>query len=477
MAHAPVKHCDITGMAAPAQLCGEGRHTLESTLAKSLRLSCSTGSVLNTPALDSFRQKPKATTNNKETAVQQALSPYATAGVAIVGASLIAVTPVAAPLPDLSDLQSRAVQLSAFEGSDSVIEQFNTASDNFQQVAHNFGLAPGVALQQAIVNEADFLQRFFNDPSSLPDVVSDQQDNFKTALSGFTGLDMSGDTQDTVFDHTLEGLRPTLVDLLPGFLPGDIDPDQVTTILEFLSSPLSGILIGMAGPFVAPWVALFNSISDGDGFGETLANTVGAFFNGADLDLDSLAPQINDADILPEGMSVDHLDLALGGLFSTGEVDADDYGVPTEFGTDSTGDSSDTVYVDFDAVTPVGGSIFNSLGIDIVGVPLLGELDLESHPLGPLAALIGASQTVGVLLGDGWDEEISGKNAPDVTGPATPPLIELVKPMLPDDFFGDGGDDGGGGAEAVAPFSDILSGFSDVLSGDETLGDFFSGLF
>jgi hypothetical protein len=38
------------------------------------------------------------TTNNKETAMQSALRPYATAGVAIVGASVTAVTPVAAPL-------------------------------------------------------------------------------------------------------------------------------------------------------------------------------------------------------------------------------------------------------------------------------------------------------------------------------------------------------------------------------------------
>ncbi len=40
--------------------------------------------------------------------MQYALRPYATAGVALVGASIIAVTPVAAPLPEL---QARSVKL------------------------------------------------------------------------------------------------------------------------------------------------------------------------------------------------------------------------------------------------------------------------------------------------------------------------------------------------------------------------------
>jgi hypothetical protein len=395
--------------------------------------------------------------------VQQTLSPYATAGVAIVGAGLVAVTPVAAPGPDLSDLQSRAVRLAA--DGDAFIDQFNAASDNLQQMLQNFGLAPGVGLQQAIVNQADFMQQIIDDPSSLPDVTEAMQENLKTVLTGFTGIDMSDDTQGVVFDHTLEGLRSTLVGLLPGFLPDDIDSDTVSTLLGFLSSPLSGILIGMAGPFISPFVALANSISDGDGFGDTVANTIGAFFNGADLDLDSLIPQIEDADILPGDFEINHLDLALGGLFSPGEVTADDYAVPTSFSPEDDND-----LVDFDKVTPVGGSIFNSLGADIGGVPVLNNLDLDSHAIGPLGALIGASQTIGILLGDGWDAS-GGKDEPfpeDATGPALPPLLNLIAPMLPDGFFGDGYPTN---TEAVTPFSDMLSGDGD------TFGDLFNGLF
>jgi hypothetical protein len=241
--------------------------------------------------------------------VQSALQPYATAGVAIVGASLIAVTPVAAPYPGINTVRDVALTAGGDSTSgpffDPFIDPFNTASDNATQLLHNFGLAPGVGLQQAIVNQAGFLQDFFNDPTSstLADITEQTQDNLKAVITGFTGIDMSADTQSVVFAHTLDaGLRTTLISLIGGFLPPSIDPDTVTTILDFLSSPLSGIIIGELGPFISPLVALMNSMNDGDSFSETLANTVGAFFNGADLNLDSLLPAINDAGILPSGL-------------------------------------------------------------------------------------------------------------------------------------------------------------------------------
>jgi hypothetical protein len=415
------------------------------------------------------------TTNYKETAVQSALQPYATAGVAIVGASLIAVTPVAAPLPGIHTIRDVALTAGDDDSSsggffEPFIDPFNTASDNGAQLIHNFGAAPFVGAQQFIVNQAGFLQDFFNDPTSsnLADITEQIQDNLKSVITGFTGIDMSDDTQSVVFDHTLSTgdnivSKAQLLGLLPGFLPGDIDPDQVTTILDFLASPLSGIIIGELGPFISPFVALMNSLNDGDGFSETLANVVGAYFNGATLNLDSLIPAIQDADILPGDFDINHLDFAFGGLLSTGEVSIGDYGVPTQFVADGTDDDGNPEPVDFDTVTSVGGSIFNSLGADIGGVPVVGNLVLDSHPIGPLGAMIGASETIGVLLGDGWDNEVklgSGKDAPTIHGPATPPLVHLISPNLPDDFFENGSDGGAPSTEAV-----------DFLSGNDTLGD------
>ena len=78
--------------------------------------------------------------------------------------------------------------------------------------------------------------------------------------------------------------------------------------------------MGELGPDHRPLVALGNSISAGDDFNKTLANMVGAFFNGADLNLDSLIPAIEQAGILPAGMNIENLDIAFGGLLSPGEV-------------------------------------------------------------------------------------------------------------------------------------------------------------
>jgi hypothetical protein len=151
-------------------------------------------------------------------------------------------------------------------------------------------------------------------------------------------------------------------------------------------------------------------------------------------------------------------------------VAAPDYAVPTSLSTTVPDDANpgDTVYVDYDTVTPVVGSIFNSLGLGLSGAPI--PVDLTSHPIGPFGALIGESQIVGILLGDGWDNETtigSGKDKVTIEGPATPPLINLIAPHLPDGFFGDGSDGASGSTEAL----------SDVVSGGDTLADAGNGFF
>ena len=214
-----------------------------------------------------------------------------------------------------------------------------------------------------------------------------------------------------------------LASLLPGFLPPGIDAAAVTQVLQVLSSPLSGLLIGAVGPVISPGVALLNSVlavgaalqaSDPSAALSDLldapANAVNAFFNGADLNLDALVPLIANAGILPAGTTIDALDYAFGGLLSVGSVSQGTY---TQGGTLDPG------------ITTPGGSILNSLGLtvttDALGVPL--TLAIPSNAVGPLGALESISQTVGVLLGDHWD----GKNAVQ-----TPPLSGLQFPTLSD---------------------------------------------
>lgn len=353
--------------------------------------------------------------------MQQTLRPYATAGVAITGAGLIAITPAAAPLPDI--YTARDVTLTAGEDLPALLEPwqdvFNSSSENATQLLDNFFLAPGVGLQQFLVNQADFWQQVLDDPSTINAGMEQMQAHLDAVLTGYTLQDASQATIDTVTHHTLDstglGGHSLLFSQLAGFLPPNIDPATVTPIVNFLASPLSGIIMGSLGPSLSPWVALMNSINNGDDFNETIANMVGAYFNGATVNLDSLLPTINHAGFFPPGLSLGHLEFALGGLLSPGSVAVGPYGVE---GTDV-------------AIPAVGGSIFNSLGLEMNGVPLLGQLDIAGVPIGPLGAWEAWGQTIGALLGSGWD----GKGPINVT----PPAIGLDLPVIPDNFFDDGG--------------------------------------
>lgn len=346
---------------------------------------------------------------------------WTTTGIAIVGTSLIAVTPVTPALPDV---QSPAVQLTAADaGIDllaPVLAQFNTLSANVSDLTNNFNLAPFVGMQQAIVNQAGYAQELINNPSSFSDVFTDIGKNAQTVLSSFFLAGASPDTIAEAIKHTLNSGHSLLHSALTGALaPLFPAPDApIPEIVNLLSSPASGVLIGDLGPFISPDVSLLNSIEaiagalQGGNPSAALqdlvaapANLVGSVFNGATINLDPLIPLVEQANIipLPPGVSVDGLSFAFGGLFTGGEVAAGPY-------TGAAGD-----------IVPVGGSIFNSLGLDLTGVPAFGDLDTPGVAVGPLGALEGLSQLTGVQLGDGWD----GKGAAQL-----PPLSGLTLPTF-----------------------------------------------
>jgi hypothetical protein len=346
--------------------------------------------------------------------------PYATGGIALVGASVIAVSPFAPPLPDIHlpnqhDVQAAAVRLTA--GWDPLAAwqtAFNTASANFTTLENNFLLAPGVGLQQAIVNEVGFLKEVINDPSTLQTVLTQIATNAQTVASGLTGVNESAATKTAATAHSVDTLHGLLASTLPTMLPAGTDVAAVTQVLNVLESPASGLLMGMVGPVISPGVALLNSAlaigaaiqaSDPTAALSDLlnvpANVVGSFFNGADLNLDALVPLIAQAGILPAGTTINALDIGFGGLLSVGSVSQGTY---TQGGT-LTGTA---------AITTPGGSILNSIGLNIS--TLLGTtpitLNIPSQPVGTLGALESISQTVGVLLGDKWDGKKAVQTAP-----------------------------------------------------------------
>jgi hypothetical protein len=309
-------------------------------------------------------------------------------------------------------LQAAAVRLTAgWNPLTAWQSAFTTASTNASTLADNFLLAPGVGLQQAIVNEVGFLKEVINDPSSIGTVLQQIATNAQTVASGLTGVGASAATNTAAQAHSVDGLHGALLSLLPTMLPAGIDPATVTQLLDVLASPASGLLIGAVGPVISPAVALLNSAlavgaalqaSDPSTALQDLlnvpANVVGSIFNGADLNLDALVPLIAKSGLLPASTTISALDFAFGGLLSVGSVSQGTY---TQDGT-------------ITPITTPGGSILNSLGLTVN----LGTLTLPiaSHAVGPIGALESISQTVGVLLGDHWD----GKHAVQ-----TPPLSTL----------------------------------------------------
>ncbi|UVO13635.1 outer membrane porin GjpA [Mycobacterium sp. SVM_VP21] len=340
------------------------------------------------------------------------------------------------------------------------IDQYNAGAQNATTLIQNFLLAPGVGFQQALANQSNLWNEFFNDPTSSTwaSVIQQMQTNLDNVLTGIglQGTSIGGFTEGSgwapgsigslVLQHTMIGNHALMFGEIPGYLPAS-EQSLIEPIVNFLGSPASAILMGNIGPFISPLVALGNSISDGDSFNEILANTFGAFFNGADLNLDSLLPTINGliGSEFPPGMTMSELDIAFGGLLSTGSVQIANY---------VSGDND---------VPAVGGSIFNSVGLQFTGVPVLGTLTLTSEPIGPIAAWETLSQTISGLLGSGWSDlsatvgsgvdAIGGNASPPITLDVGAPGAGITIPTVLDDLFGDSS---GSGAAAATDLSTLV---------------------
>lgn len=256
---------------------------------------------------------------------------------------------------------------------------FSTALTNAEGVFGAFSKAPFAALQQVIVNWAGYIEDLVKDPSSISTVIKDIEGNAHSAFNGATFL--GGDQVSFInplSNGTIDVAHAPIYLALTGQAVGlgiPAPPAPIPTIVDFLSSPLSGVLIGVLGPEISPWVALANDLSGISTalFGATPdfttalqdlvnipADMVGGFLNGATLDLSSLIPAIEHLGLipLPPGASLDGLSITFGGLLSAGATS----------GLDSVG-------------TGIGGSIFNSLGIDLSNVPILEPWTLQARSL------------------------------------------------------------------------------------------------
>ena len=227
-------------------------------------------------------------------------------------------------------------------------------------------------------------------PSALQSAVVNHTLGGVTTIVG--GPD-NGTFVPDVHLHIYQGLVGT-GDFAP---PTGPEGQFVSALTNFAASPLSGVLIGFAGPVVSPGVQLLNNagIIAADLTGgnpaaaltqliDTPADVVNAFFNGATLNLDPLAPIFSPFVSAGDngGEQLNGLSLAFGGLFSPGQVITGVNG-PMYYGT--------------------GGSLFNSLGLDLSLVPPddgAGDIILvPGIPIGPIGATAGLIDIFGQALG------------------------------------------------------------------------------
>ncbi|KUI37267.1 outer membrane porin GjpA [Mycobacterium sp. GA-2829] len=293
------------------------------------------------------------------------LRPYAAAGVAVVGASAIALAPVAPPLPDDIRIANPAVSLSATIDPLTPWEQLlEDAADNAAGLVDFWAEAPFPVLQQILANQVTYFEE-------LPDfelIAGQIVENFEAAAEA----PFVRDPYTLSLAH--QQFYSVLLNGIP-FPPYNIDPilpANLKPLVDFTTSYTTGILLGLVGPVVAPVLALAANVSaivenltsdepDLEAAINTLINTparmVNAFLNGGEtLDLTPLIKALPvDAELL------DSVGITFGGLLSP------------------------------------GGSLFNALDVRGGG----GLLNVAGQGPGAIGSFIGLTQTIAKALG--WD--------------------------------------------------------------------------
>jgi hypothetical protein len=231
--------------------------------------------------------------------MQGTLRPYMTAGVALLGSSLIAVTPVAA-----TNIQHRAVQLSAIDFPlITPAELFTDTTDNLSALQAQWAVDPFPVLTQMMVNQAGYAQDLTTAlqgvGSSLQTTLQGLPEVLQTAFTNLT----SGDFFDAVVGPEQYLLSGVIQAGLP--LAGGISP-----ILEGITSNLSAVghdelplLLIVLSLFYAPNAAtvafgavgdnIANDLADGNLSGLTsdlsngLSTVLGGFLNGYPIECDA----------------------------------------------------------------------------------------------------------------------------------------------------------------------------------------------
>lgn len=248
--------------------------------------------------------------------------PFIAAGVAVVGTSAIAMSPVVVAPPELR--VAPAVQLAA---TTDWADVFTQAGESASALFNSWLAAPAPILQQILANQAAYLRQL----PDVPGIAAQIQSNFQAALAAPLAPDLS--TLDNVH-RTFYQLLPAITQIpgIPELLQLSISPTG-KQLLAFSTTALSGVLLGIAGPVLGPLLVLASSLEsiradlvsptpDVAGALTALTNIpaamTDAFLNGGEhVDLTALAKAFGPAIgvSFPDGVQVG---VALGGLLTPG---------------------------------------------------------------------------------------------------------------------------------------------------------------
>uniref|UniRef100_UPI000AC4D0E9 outer membrane porin GjpA n=1 Tax=Mycolicibacterium mucogenicum TaxID=56689 RepID=UPI000AC4D0E9 len=308
---------------------------------------------------------------------------------AIVAGPLLTSAPASVKLPALPSVSTAAVQLTAaYNPLQPWQDAFKTAAANAGRIGEAFSEAPAVLLQQFLANQIDHVGAILQNPGNIGTVLGEIGHNVQSAITAATllGTDPGNNSQSV---ESNDGFHFILLQVIPKLLPtasNAMANRVVQEVFNFLASPLSGVLIGLAGPAISPAVALANSLtsigaslSQGDAAKalQTVINIPAAMvdgvLNGANLNLDLVAKLINKTIPLSDNAVVKALNIQFGGLFTAGSTGWDQMGL--------------------------GGSILNSLGqtvyADIIGT----DLQIDGLGIGPIGAMVSLGRILAKAIG------------------------------------------------------------------------------
>lgn len=345
---------------------------------------------------------------------------YLIAGMAAVSAGAIAIAPVQPVSHDLAALpqqvSSLAVGLAAsIDPVTPWIETLQAAGDNVVGLFNAWASDPFPIIQQVVANQFTYL-------SELPDIgliLSQVVGNVGNAIRAPFAVDTStlNEEHDSIWT-----LLPALVTILENLQP----------VLDFTTTFLTGALLGLAGPVLAPVIQLGDSLSSivgnlvGGDIGAALndlinipANLVNAFLNGGQV-LD-LTPLVNLLGIAIPNTTVNSIGLALGGLLSP------------------------------------GGSLFNALDANLTVDFGDFDVDIELPGVGPgvIGSVIGLTNTIANSIAVTPPAAASARSAAAVEAPA--PIAEVAEPAAEV-------------AVTAADVADVVA-TADQSAGDQTTSD------